>query len=119
MKRTTPIALAFGLMGCAADSLPDPGTPDDIDRAALEQQIASHIKQLNELDVFPVYDLVTSLPDEARQCYGVPCPGTPEEAAWLEERAAQATRLRHFVTSVEGVARCYEILPATALDGGS
>ncbi|MFT3709758.1 MAG: hypothetical protein QM817_19185 [Archangium sp.] len=86
-------------------------------RAELERQVRQSLERLEALQLFSTSSLVLKLPDNARECYGVPCPGdVMGQKAYDAELARQATRLSAFVEQVEACnsGHCYLSSPASA-----
>jgi hypothetical protein len=93
MKRTIKIGgivLAIGLGGCGGVGAPVPTTSDP---KLVDQSIADSFDKLRGLQMVSVGGLVLNLPAEATACYGLPCPGSPYEQQYRDERARQAPRL--------------------------
>lgn len=126
----TGIALAIGLSGCGVDraaTTTEPATsappvvqpattPTSTERQALDQSIEQSLGRLRELELFSVDRLVLKLPDNARDCYGVPCPGDAAgQAAYDQELRRQATRLASLVDTAQACnsGHCYLFSPTT------
>jgi hypothetical protein len=110
------VALALGVTGCG---LPAPGQPQAEkpavqpvtqpaplqpagDFASVDASIQDSLNRLNALQLFSVEGLVLDLPQQARECYNLPCPGdTASWDAYRAERARQAPRLARLATQAE------------------
>lgn len=127
----TGVALAIGLSGCGAERVatksvePVTTTPAverslparQVDRQALYRSIAQSLDRLRSLELFDVGGVVMNLPDNARSCYGVPCPGdSAGQTAFDQELVRQERRLTSFVSVAErcNSGHCYVFTPETA-----
>jgi hypothetical protein len=84
------MALALGLGGCGGVGTPVPTASDP---KLVDQSITDSFDKLRGLQMVSVGNLVLNLPAEATACYGLPCPGSPYEQQYRDERARQAPRL--------------------------
>jgi hypothetical protein len=116
------LALALGLSGCGTDHAatraaePTPAAPQ-ASRAELQRAVRQSLERLDALQLFTAPSLVLELPDNARDCYGVPCPGdTAGQQAYDAELARQSARLAAFVERVEACnsGHCYLSTPSSA-----
>ncbi len=100
------MVLALGLSGCGVG--PTAVSPKALaprgDRSGLQASVKLSLERLSALQLFTVDRLVMKLPDNAMDCYGVPCPGDARlDAAYDAELARQAGRL---ATLVEQAQEC-------------
>lgn len=121
------VALAIGLSGCgverAATKTLEPATTPPVTeqpaavpstRAELQRSVQESLAHLNALQLFTADSLVLKLPANARDCYGVPCPGDAQgQAAYDTELARQAKRLAALTAQAEACnsGHCYLFSP--------
>ncbi|MFO0600984.1 MAG: hypothetical protein U0228_37085 [Myxococcaceae bacterium] len=117
----TGLALALGLSGCgtdhAATRAAEPPPQPPASRQELLQSVRASLQHLEGLQLFTVGDLVLKLPEHARDCYGVPCPGdTASQTAYDAELTRQAARLASFVKVADmcNSGHCYLARPQSA-----
>ncbi|MBL8912203.1 MAG: hypothetical protein JNM17_16045 [Archangium sp.] len=116
------LALALGLSGCGTDhaaTRPAPETPAAASpsRAELQRAVEQSLAKLEGLQLVSGPSLVLKLEDNARGCYGVPCPGDAQgQKAYDAELARQSTRLAAFVEQLDACnsGHCYVSSPQTA-----
>lgn len=117
----TGLALALGLTGCGTDhAATRPAETPAVtqpSRAELQRAVQQSLARLEALQLVTGPSLVLKLEDNARGCYGVPCPGDAEgQRAYDAELARQSTRLAAFVEQLEACnsGHCYVSAPQNA-----
>jgi hypothetical protein len=124
LKRAS-VALALGVTGCGVGTQEEPAQQPAVtpvtqpapthaqqDSAAIDASIQDSLSRLNALQLFSVEGLVLNLPEQARECYNLPCPGdTASWDAYRAERARQAPRLARLADQAAqcNSGNCYEL----------
>jgi hypothetical protein len=101
-------ALALGLGGCGTHAAPATAS----DSKAVDESITQSFDRLRALQIIDVGQLVLNLPAEATSCYGVPCPNSPWQQPYVDERARQAPRLATLADVFEQASRDVYLQPA-------
>jgi hypothetical protein len=84
--------------------------------ALVDASIQDSLTRINALQVFSVESLVLNLPEQARECYNLPCTGdTASWDAYHAERARQAPRLAKLADQAEACnsGNCYVSTPTS------
>jgi hypothetical protein len=85
--------------------------------AQVDASIQQSLDKLSALQIISVGGLVLNLPESARACYNLPCPGdTQAQAAYDAEKARQAPRLAALAAQAEqcNTGNCYLSAPTSA-----
>jgi hypothetical protein len=86
--------------------------PSPADSAAVTASIQDSLNRLNSLQLFSIEGLVLNLPEQARECYNLPCAGdTASWDAYHAEQARQAPRLARLASQAEkcNSGNCYDL----------